>query len=124
MAASRECCFRDASACWMRTSQQTLRDLAAITGVPPIRGGCRANRGHCVQGTTGGCADPPLRAFHQTLDAKRPIYRRFASRIDSEAARVVLEPQTDQRRPALRDSLSPKRHSDHTAAETSRSRAT
>ena len=70
-------------------------------------GRCRVIRGLCVQGTTGGCADPPLRAFHQTLDAKRRIYRRFTSRLDSETARVVIEPQTDRHQTTLRDSLSP-----------------
>jgi hypothetical protein len=52
------------------------------------------NRGLCVQRTTAGCADPPRRAFRQTLDEKRRIYRgRFSSRLGSEAARVVIEPQ-------------------------------
>jgi len=39
------------------------------------------------------------------LDEKRPIYRRFSSRLDSEAARAVIKPQTDRREPGLRDSL-------------------
>jgi len=39
------------------------------------------------------------------LAEKRPIYRRFSSRLDSEAARVVIKPQTDRREPGLRDSL-------------------
>jgi hypothetical protein len=43
------------------------------------------------------------------LDEKRRIYRRFSSRLDSEAARVVIERQTDRREPGLRDGLSPNR---------------
>jgi hypothetical protein len=57
-----------------------------------------AQTGLCVQGTTAGCADPPRRAFRQRLAEKRRIYRRFSSHLDSEAARVVIEPQTDRRR--------------------------
>ena len=45
------------------------------------------------------------------LAEKRRIYRRFSARLDSEAARVVIEPQTDRHQPALRDSLSPRRDS-------------
>jgi hypothetical protein len=59
-----------------------------------------------VQATIGGCADPPLRGFHQMLDEKRRIYRRrFSSHLNSEAARVVIEPQKDRHQPTVRDSL-------------------